>query len=64
MMITLPFAFLGVFRYHHLVLIGHINGRPENLLTDRPTVINGALWMILALSALYDLPSNLVSLLG
>lgn len=58
------FAYFGVFRYHHLVLAGHINGRPENLLTDRQTLINAAIWLALVLVVLYGDPGALVRLVG
>lgn len=34
-MITLPFAFFAMFRYHHLVHRTTLAGQPEYLLTDR-----------------------------
>lgn len=64
MMLTLPFAFFGVFRYHHLVLTGHINGRPENLLTDRQTLINATIWLLLVFMVLYGNPDALVRMMG
>ena len=64
MMLTLPFAFFGVFRYHHLVHATEIAGRPEYLLTDRPSVCNLLLWAATAVAVLYNLPSLLVGVLS
>lgn len=64
MMLTLPFAYFGVFRYHHLVLAGHLDGRPQNLLTDRPTLVNVAIWLGLVLVVLYGDPGLIVSRVG
>ena len=60
MMLTLPFAFFGVFRYHHLIHTTEIAGRPEYLLTDRPLMVNLALWAMTAVAVLYGVPGLLV----
>jgi 4-hydroxybenzoate polyprenyltransferase len=54
MMVTLPFAFFGVFRYHHLLHATDVGGQPEYLLTDRPSIVNGLLWGIVAVAVRYD----------
>lgn len=64
MMLTLPFAFFGVFRYHHLVHTTEIAGRPEYLLTDRPSMLNLVLWAATAVAVLYGLPSLLIGVLS
>lgn len=64
MMLTLPFAFFGVFRYHHLVHTTEIAGRPEYLLTDRPSMLNLALWAATAVAVLYGLPGLLVEVVS
>lgn len=56
MMVTLPFAFFAVFRYHHLVYTTDIAGRPEYLLTDRPSMVNLVLWGVVAIAILYEVP--------
>jgi len=56
MMTTLPFAFFGVFRYHHLVHTTDVAGQPEYLLTDRPSIVNLALWGLVAIAVLYNTP--------
>jgi 4-hydroxybenzoate polyprenyltransferase len=63
MMLTLPFAFFGVFRYHLLVNTTDIAGRPEYLLTDRPSVVNLACWGVIAVGVLYDVPVRLLEAL-
>lgn len=57
MMLSLPFAFFGVFRYHHLVHSTDVAGQPENVFTDLPMMINGAVWGVVAVAVLYDVPS-------
>lgn len=54
MMLTLPFAFYGVFRYHLLVHATDVAARPEYLLTDRPMMTNLVLWSVVAIGVLYQ----------
>ncbi len=63
MMATLPFAFFGVFRYHHLVHTTNIAGQPEYLLTDRPSVVNLILWSVVAIAVLYNVPEIAVEVI-
>jgi 4-hydroxybenzoate polyprenyltransferase len=63
MMMTLPFAFFGVFRYHHLVHTTNIAGQPEYLLTDRPSVVNLLLWGVVAIAVLYNVPETVVGVI-
>lgn len=53
MMITIPFAFYGLFRYIFLVHAKNMGGEPEMLFKDRGMVISMVLWVILAIVALY-----------
>lgn len=64
MMLTLPFAFFGVFRYHHLVHTADVAGNPEYLLTDMPSLANLLLWGLVALGVLYDVPGYLVGVVS
>lgn len=57
MMLSLPFAFFGVFRYHHLVHSTDIAGQPENVFTDTPMIINVAVWGVVAVAVIYDVPT-------
>lgn len=63
MMVTLPFAFFGVFRYYHLVQTSDVAGRPEYLLTDRQSLLNLLLWGLIAVGVLYDVPGQLVTVI-
>lgn len=63
MMLTLPFAFYGVFRYHHLVHTSEVAGNPEHLLTDRAMVGNLVLWSLVAIGVLYGLSDAVVGVL-
>lgn len=56
MMVTLPFAFFGVFRYHHLVQTTAVAGHPEHLLTDGPSLLNLVSWGLLTTAILYEVP--------
>jgi len=64
MMLTLPFAFYGVFRYYHLVCTTDVGGNPEYLLTDTPTVVNLLLWGTVAIGVLYRVPTTLLGVLA
>lgn len=64
MMITLPFAFFGVFRYYHLVKTSDVAGQPEYLLTDRQSVLNLLLWGLIAIGVLYNVPDVLITVLS
>jgi 4-hydroxybenzoate polyprenyltransferase len=45
MMLTIPFAIYGIFRYLYLIQINQIGGAPEDvLLTDRPLQLAIVLW--------------------
>ncbi|MDQ1282555.1 MAG: hypothetical protein QG666_344 [Euryarchaeota archaeon] len=54
MMITLPFAFYGVFRFVQLVYLKNFGGEAELMLKDRASLANLALWAIFAVVALYE----------
>ena len=57
MMLTIPFVVYGVLRYQLLVLTRGGGGRPDEvLLTDRPIIIDLALWIASAVFVIYVLP--------
>jgi 4-hydroxybenzoate polyprenyltransferase len=56
MMLTLPFAFFGVFRYHHLVYTTQAGASPGALLVDRQLLVNFTLWGLMAVIVLYGRP--------
>lgn len=53
MMLTIPFAIYGLFRYLHLVHSSEFGGEPEMLFKDRPTLINMIAWMTFTIFILY-----------
>lgn len=59
MMATIPFAFYGVLRFN--VLVHRRDGRDETQLIfrDRATLLNGAVWLALAVLVQTDLPMRL-----
>ena len=63
MMLTLPFAFFGVFRYHHLVHTTDIAGQPEYLLTDLPSMVNLLLWGVITIGVLYNMPEMVIEVI-
>ncbi len=59
MMLTLPLAFYGVFRYHHLVHTTAVAGRPAYLLTDRAMFVTLILWFLVTVAVIYRIPTTL-----
>ncbi len=54
LILTTPMAIYGVFRYLHLILIEKDGGDPTKIvLTDKPFVINGILWLVTVAAILY-----------
>ncbi|WP_370576015.1 decaprenyl-phosphate phosphoribosyltransferase [Methanomethylovorans sp.] len=53
MMLTLPFAFYGIFRYVQLINLKGIGEETELLLKDKPFVLNVMLWVFLTVFVLY-----------
>ena len=53
MMITLPFAFYGVFRFVQLVYLENFGGEAELLLKDRASLANLVLWTVSVIAILY-----------
>lgn len=53
MMLTIPFALYGLFRYLFLTGAGTEGGEPEALLADRPMLANLLLWAALVVVILY-----------
>jgi 4-hydroxybenzoate polyprenyltransferase len=55
MMITVPFVFYGLIRYHLLSIEEALTGTPEEvLLRDRPTQVTIVLWLLTSLGVLYN----------
>ena len=53
LLLTLPFALFGVFRYVQLVHLDNFGGNCEQILMDRPSIINLILWIGLIILILY-----------
>lgn len=64
MMLTLPFAFYGVFRYHHLVHTGDVGSSPGQLAFDRPFTANLVVWGLVAVAVLYGTPDVVMGVLS
>jgi hypothetical protein len=64
MMLTLPFAFFGVLRYHYLAHSPDLPAKPEDLFRDGPSVTCGFLWIAATITALYDVPPRLLNMIS
>jgi 4-hydroxybenzoate polyprenyltransferase len=53
MMITLPFAFFGVFRYVQLVHLKGFGEETELILMDKSFIVNFSLWILVVIFVLY-----------
>jgi len=53
MMLTIPFAFYGIFRYLLLIHSKDIGGEPEMLFKDRGMLISMILWILIVIGVLY-----------
>ena len=53
-MLTIPFAFYGLFRYIYLVHKENFGGEPEMLFKDRGMLFSIILWVLLAVFVLYE----------
>ncbi|MBI5680174.1 MAG: decaprenyl-phosphate phosphoribosyltransferase [Methanobacterium sp.] len=61
-MLTIPFAFYGLFRYIYLVHAKNFGGEPEMLFKDKGMLLSMVLWVILVVIVLYG--STIFHLLG
>lgn len=64
MMATIPFAFIGIFRYLLLAREGADNDNPPFIFRDRITQVNLLLWVLTSMVAIYGLPQHLLELLA
>jgi 4-hydroxybenzoate polyprenyltransferase len=54
MMLTIPFVLYGLFRYLYLIHVKKEGGAPEELLlSDKPLLATGALWVLAVIAVLY-----------
>lgn len=61
-MLTIPFAFYGLFRYIYLVHAKNFGGEPEMLFKDKGMLISMVLWVLLVVIVLYG--SSIFRFLG
>lgn len=52
-MLTIPFAFYGLFRYIYLVHARNFGGEPEMIFKDKGILLSIILWVLLAIVVLY-----------
>ncbi len=64
MMITIPVATYGLFRYLYLIKKRGFGGDPTKMFRDKGIVLSMLLWTALLLIILYDIPQNLMNYLG
>jgi len=62
MMLTIPFAFYGIFRYIYLVHTENFGGEPEMLFKDKGMLLSMILWVLLVILVLYN--SSIFRILG
>lgn len=53
MMLTIPFAIYGLFRYLHLIHSNEFGGEPEMIFKDHPTLLNLLAWTTTTIVILY-----------
>ena len=64
MMLTIPFAIYGLFRYLFLVHAKNFGGETEMIFRDRGMVLSLGLWVILVVGVLYGIPDAVVRVWG
>jgi uncharacterized membrane protein HdeD (DUF308 family) len=64
LMITIPFAFYGIFRYLFLIQSKNFGGEPEMLFKDMGMIISMGLWVLLIVLILYGAPGIILDLVG
>lgn len=64
MMVTIPFAFIGIFRYLQLAQETENNNGATFIFQDRLTQVNFLLWLLTSIAALYGILPLLVELLS
>ena len=64
MMLTIPFAIYGLFRYLFLVHAKNFGGETEMIFRDRGMVLSLGLWVVLVVAILYGVPDVVVRVGG
>ena len=63
MMVTLPFAFYGIFRFDWRIQQGRGGDETDVVLRDAPLLWNGLAWVLVVLAVQADLPQRLLAAL-
>jgi len=64
MMLTIPFAIYGLFRYLFLVHAKNFGGETEMIFKDKGMVLSMVLWAVLVVLILYGVPDVVVRVVG
>jgi 4-hydroxybenzoate polyprenyltransferase len=64
MMLTIPFAVYGLFRYLFLVHAKNFGGETEMIFKDNGMVLSMVLWVVLVVAILYGVPDVVVRVVG
>lgn len=64
MMLTVPFAIYGLFRYLFMAYTTDIGGAPEDMFKDRGIIICMVLWSVLIILILYGVPERVIGFIG
>ena len=64
MMLTIPFAIYGLFRYLFLVHAKNFGGETEMIFRDRGMVLSMILWAVLVVLILYGVPDVVIRVVG
>jgi 4-hydroxybenzoate polyprenyltransferase len=64
MMVTIPFAIYGIFRYLFLIHKKDVGGEPDMLFRDWGMVLSMGFWALLVILILYGAPEKIIDMLG
>ncbi|MBA7499037.1 Decaprenyl-phosphate phosphoribosyltransferase [subsurface metagenome] len=64
MMLTIPFAIYGLFRYIFLVHVKNFGGETEMIFKDKGMLLSMVLWAVLVVSVLYGVPDVVMQIVG
>jgi len=64
MMLTIPFAIYGLFRYLFLVHAKNFGGETEMIFRDKGMLLSMVLWAVLVVGMLYGIPDVVVRVVG
>ena len=64
MMLTIPFAVYGLFRYLFLIHAKNFGGETEMIFKDKGMLLSMILWAILVVGILYGIPERMIQFVG